>query len=127
MCGDYSYEGDYDGDWTMLTSRTVRLKARTQCDACYGWIEAGSYHGTEAVKHDNRVQTYRWHLQCRDVMSQMGWWGERVIVDMAQEWDDDAPHGPSWLEHHRAVAVWASGGAYERERAQDEIDGGDAR
>lgn len=115
MCGEFG-GGDYegDGDGKVFDPRTVRSRKLYWCRACNGKIAAGAYHAVVPILEDGSMWQLRAHLQCRDVMSEMRYWGPDIVQD---EFENDEERGLEALYHHRAVAEWASGLPYQREEA----------
>lgn len=110
MCGDLSVYGG-EGDAEMLPSDTVRARKPHVCVVCGGPIPVGAYHCRQPYTQDGTVDSMRLHLQCRDLSDEVEYIGEGLLDDVA----DHEDRGPEWAAHHRAVAVWASGGEYVRE------------
>lgn len=128
MCGDYGqFEGDYDGDSTMLGG-PVSLRARKEyeCAACQGLIPAGAYHTRLSWQEDRSVYSMRMHLQCRDICHEMGWYEMGIVVGEAE---NDEEKGEEWLAHRRSLYEWAAGGRYTYGLTwtQEEIDAANAR
>jgi hypothetical protein len=122
MCGSYDVEPPDDPGGAVYGTATIRADKRLQCDGCAGWIEPGAYcsevlceelpeslEDEDDEDHEPTESSFYLHLQCRNVCEEIGYYGGDVIQNL----EHDEEKGWDWVQHFRAVAVWAAGGVYK--------------
>lgn len=110
MCGEFSVDLGSDGQFTILRMETIKSRKEYICDACFGRIAKGSYHARIPHVFDGRPDAWRFHLQCRNVADDAGWYSSGIV----NQFREDDERGDEWVAHQVAVAEWATGLPYKR-------------